>query len=86
MCGMFHALVMPAAAFIVGAGSTNDDSVVNLAHDVTDLAPARQRRVEGAKTIDATPRKWLFLQRLNPAEALNHDTSRRPGLLFSRRT
>lgn len=63
MCGIFHALVMPAAAFIVGAGSTNDDSVVNLAHDVTDLAPARQRIVEGAKTI---ARKWLFLQRLNP--------------------
>lgn len=55
MCGIFHALVMPAAAFIVRAGSTNDDSVVNLAHDVTDLAPARQRIVEGAKTIDATP-------------------------------
>lgn len=55
MCVIFHALVMPAAAFIVGAGSTNDDSVVNLAHDVTDLAPARQRIVERAKTIDATP-------------------------------
>lgn len=43
MCGIFHALVMPAAPFIVCAGSTNDDLVINLAYDVTDLAPVRQQ-------------------------------------------
>lgn len=44
MCGIFHVLVMPAAPFIVWAGSTNDEWVINLAHDVTDLAPVRRRR------------------------------------------
>lgn len=40
---------MAAAPFIVCAGSTNDDSLVNLDHDVTDPAPARQRIAEGAR-------------------------------------
>lgn len=44
MCGIFLALVIPAAPFIVWAGSTNDEWVVNLAHDLTDLAPATQRQ------------------------------------------
>lgn len=39
MWGIFHVLVMPTAPFIVCAGSTNDDLLINLAHDVTDLAP-----------------------------------------------
>lgn len=54
MCGIFHTLVMPAAPFIVWAGSTNDGWVINLAHDVTDLAPARQRRW-GAQRITKPP-------------------------------
>lgn len=40
---------MAAAPFIVCAGSTNDDSLVNLDYDVTDPAPARQRIAEGAR-------------------------------------
>lgn len=39
---------MAAAPFIVCAGSPNDDSVVNLDHDVTDPTPARQRIAGGA--------------------------------------
>lgn len=59
MCGIFHVLVMPAAPFIVWAGSTNDEWVINLAHDVTDLAPVRQRRW-GAKRRAISQKKKDF--------------------------
>lgn len=59
-CGILHVLVMAAAAFIVCAGSTNDDSVVNLDHDVTDPAPARQRRAGGARSLRCRPTKMGF--------------------------
>lgn len=59
-CGILHALVMAAAPFIVCAGSTNDDSVVNLDHDVTDPAPARQRIAEGARGSPCRPLKMDF--------------------------
>lgn len=65
MCGIFHALVMPATTFIVWAGSTNDEWVINLAHDVTDLAPARQR-CWGTKRMTIS-RKWIFPLSLEPA-------------------
>ena len=43
MCGIFHALIIAAAPFIVCAGSTNDDLLINLDHDVTNLAPVPQQ-------------------------------------------
>lgn len=51
---------MAAAPFIVCAGSTNDDSAVNLDHDVTDPAPARQRIAEGARGSRCRPLKMDF--------------------------
>lgn len=69
MCGIFHALIMPEAPFIIWAGSSNDEWVINLAHDVTDLAPARERRW-GAQRLTSS-RKWIFLLSLEPAFACN---------------
>lgn len=80
MCGIFHALVMPAAPFIVWAGSTNDDFLINLAHDVTDLAPVRQRIDGGAEITVQILWKLIFLQHSGAACALNQDVAQRSAL------
>lgn len=59
-CGILHALAVAAAPFTVCAGSTNDDSLVNLDHDVTDPAPAKQRIAEGASSSRCRPPKMDF--------------------------